>query len=212
MLASTLLFATLLSSLFTAGSASLSAITPTGLVQCATATLGWQGGVGPYEVHVFTGCDDPNDEPLASWYGVTGTSTPWYVNGLSGYTIFLQISDSTGATVYSGDGYIGGNAGQAATTCEQHLQQSNLLTVSYNLTADALAAAASSSSAAGSLPTTQSIANGIVANAEATATSGTPSPSGIKVAGALGNGAGTSAAPSVELAIGLMGAALLLMI
>jgi len=100
MLATTLSFATLLFSLFTAGSA-LTVDTPENIVQCQQATFSWSAGNGPYNVDVFTSCDNSNDSPIVSFLNVAGTSADCVLPLVSGEGFFLAVTDTLGQVYYS---------------------------------------------------------------------------------------------------------------
>jgi len=210
MLASTLFFATLVSSLFTAGSA-ITVADAQNLVQCKNSTLGWTQGSGPYQVNVYTGCSDSTETPIASYYGLTAPTCTYWVNQISGATIMYEVIDSTGTSYWSGDNFVGGNSGADATTCENQIKSANLEVQTVNATAVANTPSSSSVSASAVAPTTASDGLDGVANAEETSTSSSAkSTATAGVAGGnLSNGAGINAAPSTQLALGLLGAALL---
>jgi len=204
MLATTLFFATLLCSLFTAGSAAANTTAITvanaqNLIQCSEAVLGWTSNGSPrYTVEVYTGCDDSNEDPIFSWTGPNPTVN-WYVNLVSGSSCFYSVMDATGAVYYSAGLFVGGSAGGDATACATKIKDDNL----------AVESASQSSTASGTTPTTASSSaptglNG-VANAEATTTAA----SAVGKAQGSISGAGVNAAPSMQLALGLLGAGLL---
>jgi len=215
MLATTLFFATVLSSLFTAGSAA-TAVTVAdvqNLVQCQNATIGWtDNGQGPYTVEVFTGCTDSND--AAVYTATTSTSTiNWWVNMVSGTPCFVAVTDKNGNTAYSNDQGVGGDSSQSSA-CAAQIQSKNLAVES---------APSQPAAASGSTPTTASSEGGLAGGAdnaaatssysapESTATGSSTGPGigGSGVGGSLGSGAGVNAAPSMQLALGLLGAGLI---
>jgi len=208
MLASTLFFVTLFSSLFTAGSA-LTCDQPKDLVQCSSSNLTWSSGKGPYNVYVFTGCNDANEDPISTFIGITDTFVTWWVNTISGATVFFQVEDSTG-DFFSRDGYVGGNANDA-DQCTATIKQKGLESTTFTANPAAVVGGA-----APATPTTQTSSSSVpgydgVVNAEQTSTSSAAATSSapvVKAAGAI-SAAGTNAAPSVSLALGLLGAALL---
>jgi len=213
MLAFTLASATLVFSLFTAGSA-LTVDAPANAVQCAETTINWSAGQGPYNVYVFTGCGDSDDAPLATFLNVVGTAQQWYVNAVSGATVFYQVEDSTGS-FFSPDGYIGGSSADSQT-CKKHLKDANLETQSIDYSQSASSPSENSNGNTNgppsddpenSTPTTQSNPPAVgVANAEQTPTP-TPTPKGA-IAGSIASGA-LLASPSSGLAILLLGVGLL---
>jgi len=156
MFSNTLVFSTLAVSLYaTAVSADLTVTKPTALVQCANTTLAWVGGTGPYDVYVFTGCEDDNDDPIATIQNVAGLSTTWWVNEYSGEGVLVEVVDSTGASAFSDEAYVGGDASDI-DQCKTKIKA-----------VEAAASPSTTASGSGSLPTTASGAgdNG-VANAE----------------------------------------------
>jgi hypothetical protein len=213
MLATTLFFATVLSSLFTAGSAAttMTVADVQNLVQCSNATIGWtDNGQGPYTVEVFTGCSDPSE--TAAYTVTTSASTVnWWVNMVSGTPCFVAVTDKNGNTAYSNDQGVGGDSTQSSA-CAAQIKNKNLAVES---------APTQTAAASGTTPTTAS-AGGLAGadNAESSATSYSapestatgsstgPGISGSGVGGSLGSGAGINAAPSMQLALGLLGAGL----
>jgi len=216
MTASTLFFATLLSSLFaltTAGSAIT--VTPlTGLVQCANATIKWSGGAAPFNVFCYTGCSDPNDNPIASWYNMPTSSAEWYVNVPSGTDVFCEVTDATGDDAFTPDAYVGGNSGQDETTCTQHIKDANLGTTSYTYTAPAGTDSTDSTGTPATPPASDgSIDAGTVANAGTNSDGTDNGDSGNTsqpptVGGSLAS-AGVIVVPSLGLGVTLIGAGLL---
>jgi len=156
MFSNTLIFSTLIASLYAASASAddFSANKPTGLVQCAKTTLSWTGGAGPYDVYVFTGCEDDNEDPIFTATGVTGNSVDWEVTEVSGKGMLFEVVDSTNESVFAEESYIGGDA-SASAACAAKISEWAASTVSVSSTA----------SVAG--PTTMSGASGDgVANAE----------------------------------------------
>lgn len=201
MFSTTLAFTTLFASIaaVSAGSAPLVVNKPANLTQCADTTLSWSGGQGPYTVYVFTDCKDPNDDPIATFANLTGTSTQWWVTQTSGAGIFVQVEDSTGEDEFSDDAYIGGNAGAAATACAS----------SVSALAAKSTASTATASASNAVPTTMT--NGKVnAGGVANAANG-PSASTAVVtqsAAPVPNGAINLSARPVQIGAGLLAVAL----
>jgi len=229
MLASTLFFATVLSSLFTAGSA-LTVDAPKDVVQCSKTTISWTPGTGPYNVYVFTGCEDSNTDPIATFNVPSGTnSVQWSVPGNAKTSaIFYQVEDTTG-DFYSTDGNVGASSGP----CQADTTQS---TTPAPAAAPAVAAAPAAAPATtpttatdgsdgttdgsddttdgsdgtdGSDDSTQDGAPGVANAAQTGSDPQATAPTTGKVAGSLGSGAASNAAPSIGLAITLLGAGFL---
>ncbi|KAG9005109.1 hypothetical protein FRB95_003699 [Tulasnella sp. JGI-2019a] len=219
MLASTLFFATVLSTFFTAGSA-LTVAQPQNLVQCQNATLGWTSGNGPYKVDVYTGCSDSSTDPIATFTGLTSPTCLWYVNALSGETIMYSVTDNDGKEWWSDDAGVGGDSNQSGT-CAAHIKSAKLTVESNSVNGGGASddSTTTTTTPAAVLPTTASAtptssAGGLdgVANAENgdTTTTGAAAKStgGSGAIGAI-SAAGLNAVPSAQLALGFIGAAFL---
>jgi len=114
MFSSTLVFSTLIASLYAIDPPAFIANKPTDLVQCTNSTLSWSGGTGPYDIYIYTGCEDPNEDPIFTQEGVTDTSIVWYDTLLSGKGMLFEVEDSTGATAFADEAYVGGDASKSA--------------------------------------------------------------------------------------------------
>jgi len=205
MLSQTLFFTTLLATIVSASSAGYTLNIPKNVVQCSNATYTFTApstSAGPLTAYVFTGCNDANDDPIATVENISGTQFTLPVNAVSGATLFWQLVDAAGNDYYSEDYYVGGNSGKDATDCEAQLKKNNQLAISITLPGSADAASDAT-------PTTASY--DAVANAAETA--GTTTTTGLLGAGgAISNESGAGkmiAAPSTALFLGLIGATIL---
>jgi len=129
----------------------LAASGPKGLVQCDTNTLKWTGGTGPYDVYVYTGCEDDSDDPIFFANNVAGNSVDWTVDAVSGDGILLYVVDSTGADDWADEAYVGGDASDAKS-CAAQIK-------SAGATASAADAADAATATTSAVPTTM-VGNG----------------------------------------------------
>ncbi|KAG8871389.1 hypothetical protein FRB97_008764 [Tulasnella sp. 331] len=136
----------------------------------------------------------------------------WWVNMVSGDPCFVAVTDKNGNTAYSNDQGVGGDASQSSA-CASQIKSKNL---------EVESAPTQTTTASVTTPTTATSEGGLggADNAESTGTSYSapestatgsssgPGISGSGVGGSLGSGAGVNAAPSMQLALGLLGAGL----
>lgn len=173
---------------------------PANVVQCANTVLSWTGGKGPYNVYVFTDCQDARDDPVATFTNVTSTSVTWWTDLVSGDGFFTQVEDADGTDEYSDDAYVGGDAGAKASQCASSIS--------------AVATSTSTSSVSGSVPTTMSNGAKVNANGVVNAASA-PTVSAAVVTGSAvstPNGAITLSARPAQIGAGLLAVALAAML
>jgi len=166
---------------------------PSSLVQCANSTITWSGGVAPYVVNIYTGCDSSDDTPVASFNGVSTQSLNWFVTQFSGATLFIQVIDSANSEAFSNDCYVGGSTTNTAG-CKAIVSAAQASSRSV--------AATATTSAAGGAPTTMSQPAGAGGVANNAAKVSTPASSATSTTVAT-NGAGSIVARPVEVAVAL---------
>jgi len=79
--------------------------TPEGLTQCKPYNLTWSGGVEPFTLYVYPGCntDATTDTPLHEWKNINGHWAKWTVNLAAGKDIQLVLVDAKGDEAYTDD-------------------------------------------------------------------------------------------------------------
>lgn len=75
-------------------------VTPSGVVQCGTATVQWTGVVEPVQLFIAVGGMYVGETPLATLSGLSGGSTTWQVAAPAGDTLIFQITDANNQVGY----------------------------------------------------------------------------------------------------------------
>ncbi|KAG8932574.1 hypothetical protein FRC01_013204 [Tulasnella sp. 417] len=215
MFANSLVFTTLVATLYAVSgvNAALDAKNPVNPVQCKDTTLEWTGGVGPYNVYVFTDCKDDSDAPIATFTNVAGNSVSWPTTLYSGDGFFFQVEDSTGADSFSDDAYLGGDADKI-DECKKEVAalkaSESASTASATTTTTPAAGETPANVAANNdnIPTTMSRASTTTPGASGVANAASDPTNGVQKAGndKVANGASTLGARPVELALGVLAA------
>lgn len=86
---------------FVAAQSGVTVNTPSSLFECSPVLLAWSGGVAPYTLRVNqAGSSSVSLETLVQ--STSDTSYTWTVNQPAGMKLTIAVTDSTGATAYSG--------------------------------------------------------------------------------------------------------------